>query len=53
VIRIVEPFKAELDLSDATPDAAASSVTTFLAPIFTGLRGLRWEPERRSWSAED
>lgn len=51
--RPYERWRAELDLSDATPDAAASSVTAFLAPIFTGLRGLRWEPERRSWSAED
>ena len=48
--RPYERWRVELDLLDATPEAAAASVTAFLGPVFTGARGRNWAPEVRSWS---
>jgi hypothetical protein len=47
--RPYERWRAELDLSDATPEDAAASVTAFLGPVIRGIRGKHWEPETRSW----
>jgi len=49
--RPYERWRAELDLSDATPQLAAAAVATFLRPVFDGSRGKRWNPEQRRWGA--
>ena len=48
--RPYERWRAELDLSDATPEEAIASVRAFLDPVFAGIRGKQWEPETRRWS---
>jgi hypothetical protein len=45
--RPYERWRAELDLSDETPERAAAAVAAFLEPVFVGSRGKRWEPDRR------
>ena len=45
-----ERWRAELDLSDATPEDAVASVTAFLDPVFAGVRDRHWDPETRTWS---
>lgn len=45
-----ERWRAELDLSDATPEDAIASVTAFLDPVFAGIRDGHWDPETRTWS---
>lgn len=42
-------WRAELDLSEATPELAASAVEAFLQPVVAGHRGKRWEPDARGW----
>lgn len=42
-------WRAELDLADATPAAAASSVRRFLEPVYAGLEGRTWDPARQEW----
>jgi predicted nucleotidyltransferase component of viral defense system len=42
-------WRAELDLADATPAAAASSVRWFLEPVYAGLEGRTWDPPRQEW----
>lgn len=48
--RPYERWRAELDLSDATPESAAAAVAAFLAPVFAGTRVKRWEPDTRRWT---
>lgn len=48
--RPYERWRAELDLSDATPELAAAAVATFVQPVFGGSRGKRWEPDTRRWT---
>ena len=43
-------WRAELDLSDPTPEEAIASVTAFLDPVFGGIRDRYWDPETRTWS---
>lgn len=43
-------WRAELDLSAATPEDAAASLTAFLGPVFAGMRGRHWEPETKLWT---
>jgi hypothetical protein len=45
-----ERWRAELVLSDATPEDATSAVRAFLDPVLAGIRGRQWEPETRSWN---
>ena len=45
-----ERWRAELDLSDATPEAAVASVAAFLDPVLAGIRDGDWDPETRTWS---
>jgi predicted nucleotidyltransferase component of viral defense system len=47
--RPYEAWRAELDLSDPTPAAAASSVRRFLEPVYAGLEGRTWDPARQEW----
>jgi len=42
-------WRAELDLVDATPEEALTSVTAFLDPVFAGSRDRQWDPETRTW----
>jgi len=43
-------WHAELDLSDPTPAAAASSLRSFLVPIYAGLPGVTWDPAAQEWT---
>jgi predicted nucleotidyltransferase component of viral defense system len=42
-------WRAELDLSDPTPAAAASSVRYFLGPVYFGVAGQSWDPAAQEW----
>lgn len=42
-------WRAELDLDDPTPAAAASSVRRFLEPVCFGLAGRSWDPAAQEW----
>ncbi len=48
--RAYENWRKELDLADATPAAATSSVARFLEPVFGGVVGSSWDPATQSWS---
>lgn len=43
-------WRAELDLPEPTPAAAASSVRYFLEPVYFGVPGLSWDPAAREWT---
>jgi hypothetical protein len=43
-------WRAELDLAEPTPAAAAAALRSFLGPIYLGAAGLRWEPESQEWT---
>ncbi len=43
-------WRAELDLSDPTPAAAASSLRSFLQPVYFGLAGMAWDPAEQEWT---
>jgi predicted nucleotidyltransferase component of viral defense system len=45
-------WRAELDLDDPTPAAAAFSVRWFLQPVFAGLHGMAWEPATQEWTRQ-
>ncbi len=42
-------WRAELDLPEPTPAAAASSVRHFLEPVYFGVTGLSWDPATQEW----
>ncbi len=42
-------WRAELDLAEPTPAAAASSVRRFLEPIYFGLAEMSWDPATQEW----
>jgi predicted nucleotidyltransferase component of viral defense system len=49
----VKPYarlRTEVGLAPRTPDDAIVAVATFLAPVFAGIRGLRWDPTAVAWS---
>ncbi len=43
-------WRAELDLAEPTPAAAASSVRRFLEPVYFGVPGLAWDPVTQAWT---
>lgn len=45
-------WRAELGLSEATPELAVAAVAMYLEPIFAGSRGKRWDPNSRSWTGD-
>ena len=47
--RPYERWRAELGLSDTTPELAASAVDAFLRPVFDGSRDKRWDPDQLRW----
>jgi hypothetical protein len=42
-------WRAELDLPDPTPAAAASALRSFLQPVYFGHAGLEWDPVSQAW----
>jgi len=43
-------WRAELDLPEPTPRAAASSLRSFLEPVYLGIAGMTWDPAPRAWT---
>lgn len=48
--RAYAAWRADLDLDDPTPAAAASSVRRFLEPVYFGVAGLTWDPAKQEWT---
>jgi predicted nucleotidyltransferase component of viral defense system len=42
-------WRAELDLAEPTPAAAASALRSFLEPVYFGVAGLSWDPAAQEW----
>lgn len=42
-------WRAELDLAEPTPAAAASTIRSFLEPVYLGVAGLSWDPAAQEW----
>jgi predicted nucleotidyltransferase component of viral defense system len=42
-------WRAQLDLAEATPAAAASTLRSFLAPVYFGVAGGSWDPAAQEW----
>jgi hypothetical protein len=42
-------WRAELDLPEPTPAAAASALRSFLTPVYFGVAGRSWDPAARKW----
>lgn len=42
-------WRAELDLPEATPAAAADALRSFLEPVFFGVAGRSWDPGDQEW----
>ena len=42
-------WRAELDLLEPTPAAAASALRSFLEPVYFGIAGLSWDPTAQEW----
>jgi predicted nucleotidyltransferase component of viral defense system len=42
-------WRAELDLADPTPAAAAWALRSFLEPVYFGVPGLSWDPATQEW----
>jgi hypothetical protein len=42
-------WRAELDLAEPTPAAAASSLRSFLEPVYFGVAGRSWDPAAQEW----
>ena len=42
-------WRAELDLAEPTPAAAASALRSFLEPVYFGVAGRSWDPAAREW----
>jgi hypothetical protein len=43
-------WRAELDLAEPTPAAAASALRSFLEPVYFGVAGRSWDPSAQGWS---
>lgn len=43
-------WKAELDLADPTPAAAAASIRRLLEPVYFGVAGMQWDPAHQAWT---
>ncbi|MBI2776233.1 MAG: nucleotidyl transferase AbiEii/AbiGii toxin family protein [Chloroflexi bacterium] len=48
--RPYKAWRAELDLTEPTPAAAASSLRSFLRPVLAGRPELTWHPGAREWT---
>lgn len=42
-------WRAELDLTEPTPAAAASALRSFLEPVYFGVAGRSWDPSAPEW----
>lgn len=42
-------WRAELDLAEPTPAAAASALRSFLEPVYFGVAGGSWDPATQEW----
>ena len=42
-------WRAELDLAEPTPVAAAAALRSFLEPVYFGVAGRSWDPAAREW----
>jgi predicted nucleotidyltransferase component of viral defense system len=42
-------WRADLDLAEPTPAAAASALRSFLEPPYFGVAGLSWDPAAQEW----
>lgn len=42
-------WRAELDLAEPTPAAAASALRSFLGPVYFGVAGRSWDPAAQEW----
>jgi predicted nucleotidyltransferase component of viral defense system len=42
-------WRAELDLAEPTPAAAASALRSFLEPVYFGVAGRSWDPAAQKW----
>lgn len=47
--RPYQVWRAELDLAESTPAAAASALRSFLEPIYFGVAGRSWNPAAQEW----
>jgi len=45
-------WRAELDLAESTPAAAASSLRRFLTPVYVGNSDLMWNPTMQVWETQ-
>lgn len=43
-------WRAELDLAEPTPAAAASALRSFLVPVCLDIAGRSWDPAAREWT---
>jgi hypothetical protein len=42
-------WRADPDLAEPTPAAAASALRSFLQPVYYGVAGLTWDPDAQEW----
>jgi hypothetical protein len=42
-------WRAELDLAERNPAAAASTLRSFLEPVYLGVASLAWNPAAQEW----
>ena len=42
-------WRADLDLAEPTPAAAASTLRSFLEPVYLGVASLAWNPAAQEW----
>lgn len=42
-------WRAELDLAEPSPAAAASALRSFLEPVYFGVAGRSWDPAAQEW----
>lgn len=47
--RPYQVWRAELDLAEPTPSAAAAALRSFLLPVYLGVPGRSWNPAAQEW----
>ena len=47
--RPFQVWRAELDLAEPTPSAAAAALRSFLLPVYLGVPGRSWNPAAQEW----
>lgn len=50
--RPYQVWRAELDLAEPTPAAAASTLRSFLGPVYLGIPGATWDPAAQGWTRQ-